>query len=186
MKTIKWTGTRGNEFELRAECKITLIEKILDADGQKIPTSEYVEDEEANLEAYIDGKRVGSSWNTDFWEIIDVTGTSYKRIWGIEKMGMTAKQAEKVELFLNEVIAEGTTEEVKEARIIKDAKEKARIIKNAKEIIAKAEAQNEIPTAEEYKTYRKNYNNLHNEGGEGYIPTMITKEEYDYAKSIVG
>jgi hypothetical protein len=41
-------------------------------------------------------------------------------------------------------------------------------------------------TNEQAKTWRRRYNDAMNEGGEGYIPEVITQEMYDWAKSIVG
>lgn len=35
---------------------------------------------------------------------------------------------------------------------------------------------------EDIKKIRKQYNDIHNEGGEGYIPHFYTFEEYEYAK----
>jgi hypothetical protein len=36
-------------------------------------------------------------------------------------------------------------------------------------------------TNQELKSWKVRYNDLHNEGGEGYIPTRITKEQYQKA-----
>ena len=36
-------------------------------------------------------------------------------------------------------------------------------------------------TEEECKEWAKNYNNIMNEGGEGYIPKIITKEDFKWA-----
>lgn len=185
MKTIKWTSQKGNEIELRAEYESSLVKEMLNADGDQWESGKMVKEVAANLELYTDGKKIDSCWDVTFWRIINLTGTPYKRIWGIDKMAMTAEQAELVEEFLKSVIAEGEDEEVKENEKKEAAKEKDEKIAEAKETIAKTEAQKTIPTAAEYKKWRIAYNNLYNEGGEGYIPTLITKEEYDYAKSIV-
>ena len=40
-------------------------------------------------------------------------------------------------------------------------------------------------TNEEYKAWRKRYNDIHNEGGEGYIPERITVEQLEYAKKVL-
>lgn len=36
-----------------------------------------------------------------------------------------------------------------------------------------------------HKMLKKQYNNIHNEGGEGYIPHFYTYEEYEYAKKLL-
>lgn len=36
-----------------------------------------------------------------------------------------------------------------------------------------------LPTADEARAMRKAYNDLHNEGGDGFIPRIVAKEDYD-------
>jgi len=48
--------------------------------------------------------------------------------------------------------------------------------------IKKAKKQNWLPTKVEYAKWRKKYNNVMNEGGEGYIPEYITKEALECAE----
>lgn len=60
--------------------------------------------------------------------------------------------------------------------------EKAEEITRLEKIIAKAEQQNEIPTKAEKAEKLRAYNNLHNEGGEGYVPWIVSREEYETAK----
>lgn len=67
---------------------------------------------------------------------------------------------------------------------IKEKEEKEEF-ETAKIIIAKAERQSWMPTNEEYEKWARNYNNVNNEGGEGYIPHLITKEQLARAKKIV-
>ena len=55
----------------------------------------------------------------------------------------------------------------------------------AKAIIAKAEKQTVIPTWEEEKANRKAYNDVMNEGGDGYVPHRITVEQVAWAKDII-
>ena len=40
-------------------------------------------------------------------------------------------------------------------------------------------------TLKEYKAWAKNYNNVVNEGGEGYIPDLPTTESYEAAKMYI-
>lgn len=49
-------------------------------------------------------------------------------------------------------------------------------------VIRQAEAQKDIPSALEAAKRRKEWNNIYNEGGEGYAPTWITAEQYKNAK----
>lgn len=36
MKTIKWTGKKGNEIELRASCEITIVPDRVNLDGDVV------------------------------------------------------------------------------------------------------------------------------------------------------
>lgn len=49
-------------------------------------------------------------------------------------------------------------------------------------IITECEKQGTLYTVEEAKAKTKTYNDINNEGGEGYVPHFYTKAEYDYAK----
>jgi hypothetical protein len=58
---------------------------------------------------------------------------------------------------------------------------------NAEEIMEAAEAtkryfDGKFPTTEEAEKWRKAYNDLHNEGGNGYVPTIVTDEQVAWAE----
>lgn len=61
--------------------------------------------------------------------------------------------------------------------------EKERYIKVYRNIIEECEKQGKLYTDEEAHRARENYNNLHNEGGSGFIPHFYTSKEYEAAKS---
>lgn len=54
-----------------------------------------------------------------------------------------------------------------------------------KRILAVYEKQEKLYTAEEAKEQRKRYNDVHNEGGEGYVPPYYTIEQYNCYKDKV-
>jgi hypothetical protein len=66
--------------------------------------------------------------------------------------------------------------------------EQEKEIEEAQEIIESAEKEGveKLRTESEIRNWRKAYNNIHNEGGEGYIPTKISKERYQRAKIVLG
>lgn len=87
----------------------------------------------------------------------------------------------------NEVIA--LVNDVKEAETLankdlaialltKDKEDIKVQITNTVNVINRAEKQGALPTDAEYKKWRKQYNDMMNEGGAGYIPEKITKERY--------
>lgn len=59
--------------------------------------------------------------------------------------------------------------------------------KEAQSIIAAAEKEgiDKLMTAAEIKKWRARYNNIHNEGGEGYIPRKTSREAYNWALSVL-
>jgi hypothetical protein len=42
-----------------------------------------------------------------------------------------------------------------------------------------------LPNSEEVKKWRKAYNDINNEGGEGYIPEVVTEQQVEWAKKIL-
>lgn len=186
MTTINWTGSRGNKIELRARCEISMATKTIDLDGDIIESGKEPRTK-ADLELWVDDKKVDSCWNTAFWKLIDCNG--YKKVWGLPVM-MTEEQAEKVEKFLNDIIENGKSEDVKEHEAAKRAQEKAEETAEAKKIINAAETtrRNEdgtLMTQAQARAWQTRYNNLHNEGGEGYVPEIITREDVKYAEAIL-
>ena len=184
-KSITWKNSRGNIVKLTASYEEKMVNEILNADGQVIVSKNLVNEVKANLAATLDGKLIDNCWDVSLWNVVDAKGMPFKKIEGISTIGMTAEQGKLVQEFLKSVIESGKSEEVTKHETEVMENEKAEKIKDAKEIITKAEKQTSIPTVAEYKVWARNYNNLHNEGGDGYVPKLITKEEYEYAKSIL-
>ena len=70
-------------------------------------------------------------------------------------------------------------------RQAKLAKANAEDIAKLRNIIDAAERQKDIPTRVEANRRIKEYNDLYNEGGYGYVPTIVSREEYDAAKQLL-
>jgi hypothetical protein len=183
MKTLAWMGSKGQKIELRAFCKTTLVDDIINADGDKINVGKKIQTK-ANLELWVDDKKIDSCWDTDFWKIIDVK-PGLKKIWGLP-VAMTPEQAEIVEKFLKEIIESGKSEEVKTEETAKAEAEKAKRRARAQRIVDAAEKYTTpLMTDAEYRVWARNYNHLHNEGGDGYIPERITVEQLKDAKKVL-
>jgi hypothetical protein len=176
MKEFKFNLTNGKTVTIKAEYKEVIQDKINDADGVKISvgTEKVIK---AKMTAYVDGKAVDYSVNPDAWVLIDYK--RYKKIWGMKIAFANAADAARFEKFVAEVIAEGKIKEEEKDEL----KEEKRAW--AKTIVAKAEAQDDIPTAVAARARRRNYNDKMNEGGEGYVPEIIDKKQYDTAKKIL-
>lgn len=67
------------------------------------------------------------------------------------------------------------------------AKEEAEAIELAEKVIAEAEAEGieNLRTREQLAVWRKSYNDVNNEGGEGYIPRRVSKEQYEEALKVI-
>lgn len=65
------------------------------------------------------------------------------------------------------------------------AEKNAKEIKAATEIVESAEDPEALMSESEKKAYLISYNNVLNEGGEGYLPRIITKEMYNQAKKVL-
>lgn len=80
---------------------------------------------------------------------------------------------EKYEEWLEEVIKDGTEPEVKEFQKREKEKAAAEELEYAKEVVSLAESQKDIPSREEARRRMKWWNDTYNEGGEGFVPTII-------------
>lgn len=61
-------------------------------------------------------------------------------------------------------------------------KEKSESIEHYKKIVQACESQEKLYTKEESIAKTKEWNDIHNEGGEGFVPHFYTIDEYEYAK----
>lgn len=92
---------------------------------------------------------------------------------------------EKYEEWLEEVIKDGTEPEVKEFQKREKEKAAAEELEYAKEVVSLAESQKDIPSREEARRRMKWWNDTYNEGGEGFVPTIINIEQYEKAKNVI-
>ena len=92
---------------------------------------------------------------------------------------------EKYEDWFEEVIKDGTEPEVKEFQKREKEKAAAEELEYAKEVVRIAESQKDIPSREEARRRMKWWNDTYNEGGEGFVPTIINIEQYKKAKNVI-
>ena len=181
-KEFKWTLSSGKEAKIVAEYAEILETEILNVDGYKIE-GEKKPTINSKLTAYVDDKQVDSCNNSDFWCLVDVNGV--KKIWGMKIGFNNLDIAAEYEKFISKVKETGKSTEVKQYEKDKEAEQQAETIEIAKQIILRAERQKNIPTAEEAKRIKMEYNRIYNEGGDGYVPEIISIEQYNWAKSII-
>lgn len=85
------------------------------------------------------------------------------------------------EEFAQQLIKAEETEEI--ADIEKERQEEISLWEN---VLKRAEnttknSDGSLMSTAQAKIWVKNYNDINNEGGEGYVPSVITQENYDYA-----
>lgn len=157
--------------------------EVLDADGDKIIGEPRPTEVGCNLIAYVDGKKFDSCWNPAFWRLIDVK-EGVKKIWGLKVGFANHEDAERYEMWIAEMIDGGKSDEVKAYEKAEKDKEINEKVKSAKRTIEKAERQKDIPTEEEARRRMKQYNDAVNGGGFGYVPYIISINEYEHAKEV--
>lgn len=183
--TFEFKLRNGNICTIEANYECTMKTETLYADGWNIPgKSKPMDSVDNSLIAYVDGKKVDSSHDHNFWNLID-TKEGIKKVWGLKVGFANPEDAERYEKWIAEIIDGGKSDEVKAYEKAEKEKEIKEKVESAKKTIAKAESQKDIPTKAEAKRRMKQYNDVVNEGGEGYVPYIISVEEYEYAKEIV-
>lgn len=191
MKTLALTSESGKVLELRARCTITLVDDIRDLDGDTMNFGTKTQTD-AMLEVYFDGKKIDSSWDVNFWSLIDVSSKpGYKRIWGIEKVLFTPERAQEVESFLKNIISEGTEPAVNEKQTADADAKKSEKIEAAKSVISQSKTTIHNPdgtlmTRAQASTWKYRYNQINNEGGDGFVPDVVTIEDIAWANSVLG
>lgn len=184
--TFEFKLKSGKVCTIEATYECVMETEIFDADGQKIAGQAKPSTAgRCSMTAYIDGKEIDSCNNPSFWQLIDVNNGTAKGIWGI-KIGFTdMEDARKYEEWITGIMESGKSDEVKAYEKAEKEKENKEKIENAKKIIEKAEKQEDIPIQAEAERRMKEYNETMNEGGEGYVPHIISLEEYEFAKKIL-
>lgn len=190
MKTLAWTGSRGNAIELRASYTERVVERELTSDGF-VYCTETKPVIEAALELWVDGVRVDVCRDVNFWQVIDVPShPGIKSIWGL-KVGFSAEQAAKVEEFLAEVIRSGKAADVQQYETEQAEERRAAERDRAQEIVKAAENEGRrnkdgsLMSNAQASEWQRNYNNINNEGEEGYVPSIITQEQLDRALEVL-
>ena len=177
--TLEWQGEKGM-IRLEASYQAMLQEKTNNLDGDICPTGKLEIVERASLTAYFNDKRLDDSWNPVFWKVMESSVPGVYQIRGISKIGIRAEMREKVQQFLADAIAEGTPVSVRAFRLDHQIKQVRCDLTSHQNTLQKIDMQKDLPTRQEARRRMKAYNNLYNEGGEGYVPRIYSAEEREY------
>lgn len=191
--TLKLTLVSGNELTLTAEYSEIMEHDISDADGHQIDLG-VKPVTHGSLKAYINGNLVDSCFSPSSWALYNTCNEKAlaagctKGIIGI-KVALTEENANLYKAWIDNVIESGTSQEAREYHANEEAKIKESRKASALQYITRAEkyiaSGQKLMTLKEYKAWAKNYNNVVNEGGEGYIPDLPTTESYEAAKMYI-
>lgn len=144
-----------------------------------------------NARLYVDDKlkyssNVVSGYDLKLSEDIrTIKGYKVRTVHALKLAIINPEVWEKYEEWLEEVIKDGTEPEVKEFQKREKEKAAAEELEYAKEVVSLAESQKDIPSREEARRRMKWWNDTYNEGGEGFVPTIINIEQYKKAKNVI-
>lgn len=184
--TFEYKLSDGRTCKLEVKYECVMEHETIYSDGIPVTMRDATPTEagRCDLVAYIDGKKFDSCWNSAFWRLIDVDNGA-KKIWGL-KVGFTKPEdADRYEKWLADIMDKGTSDEVKAYRKAQEEKEIKAELDTAKKIIKKAENQPDLPSWDEARRRERQYNDIINEGGEGYVPHVYSREEYENAKKVI-
>ena len=137
------------------------------------------------LTVYVDGKKYDSCSHPSLWGLFEVKDNGMK-VRGL-KIGLTdPDDAKRYEEWIASVIEAGTEPEVIVHREAKRKEKEERERTRAKRIIEEAEKQKDIPDYKEARRREKVFNDINNQGGYGYVPHIIDRQEYEAALKILG
>lgn len=175
----------GKTIKLEAEYHAYMGRKIADADGIKVDIGPEIK-VKSEMVAFVNGIKYDTCRDENFWRLIDVDKPMRgKKIWGLQIGFSQPEDAANYEKWIADLIEAGTDEDVKAFKAAEAEKELQSKIKIAKRTIEKAEKQDKIRTAKETREYLRNLNEVLNEGGEGWLPKLVTLEEYEEAKKFL-
>jgi hypothetical protein len=178
-RTVEWEGQSGHCVAvITAEAGTNRTE--INLDGHATGMYETTQVSRHSCKLYINDTVMASGWFLGADEITDAPAGAAAMIHGLRvdriyvKADVWAMIKEAQEAVEAEV-AEEIAEEDDEAQDV--------VTESAKRTIEAAEHGALVMPAAEIAGWVERYNNVYNEGGEGYIPTVIAKEALDKARS---
>lgn len=190
VKKVNWISqASGTQVEVVIIVSKEIEETVSFSDGWNIPTgTEIVSFKKISISA--NGKLIETAHRNP--EIINKNGV-YARIYN--RAGVTEEQHNLIMVAIIEAEAElevqftAENEEIAKVEEEKAIAEKSKAtelrIEIAKRIVEETSRRENILTDKEEEAWRESYNNMMNEGGEGYVPQRITKEALIWANEVL-
>lgn len=145
----------------------------------------YISTARSSMAAYVEGQRIGRvCYDPNFWHLIDIREKpGAKKIWGLPIGFADPQQIDAYNAFLRDLMQDD--EEVIAFRAAEKAKKDAEEYERYMKIIKACERGFLVETPEEAQRLQKQWNDLHNEGGYGYVPTWYPRSVYEDALAYV-
>lgn len=202
-KVVKWESQNGAAVELVIELTKKVEKDISYSDGWNIDLGNKI-NEFKEITVNINGKYhddtrqnpvvvEGFLFRPEYIAKIKASGgyarLTDKVIINEEKYNLVMAAINEATVELEEEFAAENTEVVAKIEEAKKVEEEKKVATNKewanKVMVEYAARETEILSEIDEEIWRKNYNNLNNEGGEGYIPSRATLEDIERAKSIL-
>lgn len=199
--TITVKTPKGTEVKVSYEYSEKVIDDVINADGDIIGVRKkifkndvlsftvgekiYVVDEE-NVSDYMTGAAVERCRELN----VNKYYRSNYETNGRAIFVFDQETVNKIDELINQTVNENRDDEVKKIEDAQNEKKNKAKKEHAKEIIEKAKttiknADGTLMNASQARAYRESWNNRYNEGGEGYIPEIITSEMLEKAQKIL-
>lgn len=194
-KSISWKGATGSDLRIEAEYVEEMRPTTADLDGDIITKPSEPLPVISKVTIYKDDAPVDSIRDSGFWHCIPRPDLKAKGVTHtIGKAGiLSAELAARIDRMLHEVIRGGQAEDpaVAEYYRAREAAKAEQARAEARRILEKAErcprkSNGALMSDKEAAAWRRAYNNVMNEGGYGYVPEVITQEQYDAAAKVLG
>lgn len=135
MKRYDWALKDGRKVTLEADYTETVQDELVNLDGDICATGKRKIVKKAMLTVYLDGQKIDSCYDPNFWRTIETGKPGIKKIWGIKMIAFTAERAAEIDAFFAAVIEAGRSEEAQQIRESeKDAEEAQRSLKRGESL----------------------------------------------------
>lgn len=174
---------RGDTVEIRYEYRKEVVSRTGNADGYEIDLGEEIHETD-NAVVFVNGRKF-----TDGQPILvdeDIAGIKAGTLL-IGNLRIVDEQLKAdILAMVEKTKAEGITPDAEAMEIEEIAKTKDVVLAKAQSIIEKSKttrrnADGSLMNQEQALEWRRHYNDVVNEGGDGYVPEIITQEQYDWA-----
>jgi len=202
IKTVNWVSPKGSEIKVEIEATKSIEKEVSYSDGWNIDLGNKIH-ESKTISVYVNGRCEATTYSNP--SIVEGILFTPKYIAKVKACGGYAVLADNV--IINEekynIIMDAIVTVTNELELaFKNETIKLEVPQTDKEIASENSAKTEIERAtsiiaefKERKTeilsetaenqWKINYNNVNNEGGEGYIPLRVTLEDVEWAKKII-